>query len=266
MHRAQVGAYGGGVTFMIFGHRGSPATHPENSLEGFRHALSVGADALELDVHVTRDGRVVVLHDDDGARVAGVNRRVADLTWAELGAWDLGATFERPNGEPPFVGVRVPLLSAVLHELSGVTLNVDIKAHGAHVVPAVLRVLRAHHAASRGTVRLASFSQSTLSRVRRAGYEGPVGMGPVEVAALRFLPPALARGTVRGDAAQVPLAQGAVRFDTAAFVQRAHRLGRVVHYWTIDSETEAVRLRDLGADGIVTNDPGRLAASLREGR
>lgn len=252
------------VTFTIFGHRGSPATHPENSLEGFRHALSVGASALELDVHVTRDGRVVVMHDDDGARVAGVNRRVADVTWTDLAQWDLGATFERPNGEAPFIGVRVPLLSAVLEELGGVTLNIDIKAHGAHVVPAVLRVVRAHRGA--GTVRLASFSQSTLRRVRSAGYEGPVGMGPVEVAALRFLPSAVAARSVHGDAAQVPLAQGAIRFDTAAFVERAHRLGRVVHYWTIDSETDAVRLRDLGADGIVTNDPGRLAASLRGGR
>lgn len=254
----------GTVTFTIFGHRGSPATHPENSLEGFRHALSVGAHALELDVHVTRDGHVVVMHDDDGARVAGVNRRVADLTWSELGAWDLGAKFERPNGEPPFVGVRVPLLAAVLDELPGVTLNVDIKAHGAHVVPAVLRVLRAHR--REGTVRLASFSQSTLRRVRRAGYEGPVGMGPLEVAALRFFPAPMAARSVHGDAAQVPMAQGGVRFDTAGFVARAHRLGRVVHFWTIDSVVEAARLRDLGADGIVTNDPGRLAASLREAR
>ncbi len=256
----------GAVPFTIFGHRGSPATHPENTLEGFRHALSVGADALELDVHVTRDGRVVVHHDDDGVRVAGVNRRVADLTWAEIAQWDLGAKFERPNRERPFMGVRVPLLAAVLAELGGVTLNIDIKAHGAHVVPAVLREIFAHRGTrGEGTVRLASFSQRTLGRVRRAGYAGPVGMGPVEVAALRFLPQALAARSVHGDAAQVPLSQGAIRFDTAAFVQRAHRLGRVVHYWTIDSEIEAARLRDLGADGVVTNDPGRLAAALRGG-
>lgn len=255
----------GAVTFTIFGHRGSPATHPENTLEGFRHALSVGADALELDVHVTRDGRVVVMHDEDGVRVAGVNRRVADATWAEVATWDLGATFERPNGATPFVGIRVPLLSAVLEELPRATLNIDIKAHGAHVVPAVLRVLRAHRRPGEGIVRLASFSQHTLGRVRRAGYQGPLGMGPLEVAALRFLPGSLAGRSVFGDAAQVPLAQGSIRFDTAAFVGRAHRLGRVVHFWTIDSEREAARLRDLGADGIVTNDPGRLAASLREG-
>jgi glycerophosphoryl diester phosphodiesterase len=254
------------VTFLVFGHRGSPATHPENSLEGFRHALAVGADALELDVHVTRDGRVVVFHDDDGGRVAGVHRPVADLTWGELRAWDLGHSFLNAEGARPFSGVRVPLLEAVLAELPGVTLNIDIKAKGRHVVPTVLRVLRAHAGRDpeKRVIRIASFSQRTLGRVRRAGYEGPSGLGPLEVAALRLLPPNVARHLVVGDAAQVPLAEGPLRFDTASFIDRAHALGRVVHFWTIDAETTALRLRALGADGIVTNDPARMVAALRK--
>jgi glycerophosphoryl diester phosphodiesterase len=111
---------------VLYAHRGAPTELPENTLPSFRRAL-VGATAIETDVHLTRDGHVVISHDPDGRRNAGVARAIRDATLAEVRMWDVGRAFRAAHPDAPPQSFTMPTLAEVLDELPGVPLNVDIK-------------------------------------------------------------------------------------------------------------------------------------------
>jgi glycerophosphoryl diester phosphodiesterase len=248
----------------LYAHRGAAAELPENTLPAFERAIERGADALELDVHLTRDGHVVVAHDPDGARMCGTPRAIREATLAELERWDAGWGVVDAAGRRPFAGqgFRIPTLEAVLRGFPDRVINVDVKQWSPPMVEPLLALLRAHDAEPR--VILASFKQRTLWAIRRAGYRGMTALSPLEVAALLAVPRAIwRRAPWRGGAAQIPTHQGALRFDTARMVARCHDLGLRVDYWTIDDPTVAARLLALGADGIMTNDPATVAPAFR---
>ena len=130
------------------------------------------------------------------------------------------------------------------------------------MVAPLLALLRRHKAEQR--VTLASFRARTLLAVRRRGYGGETALAQTEVAALLALP----RRAIRalpfvGTAAQVPLKAGPIRFDRVGFIDRCHDLGLRVDFWTVDDPAEARRLIALGADGVMTDDPARMAPALR---
>lgn len=250
----------------LYAHRGAAAELPENTLPAFHRALELGADALETDAWLTRDGQVVLSHDGDGRRMAGVGRAFAQATLEEVRRWDAGWGFVDARGGRPFAGqgIRVPTLEELLVELPGVPVNVDVKQRWPDMVPAVLDVVRRCRAEDR--VLLASFSSATLRRIRRLGYRGPTGMGRGEVARLALLPgPLVRRLPPRGARAQVPTRAGGVPLASRRFLDLCHGLGIAVDYWTVNEPAEALRLADLGADGIMTDDPARVAPALGKG-
>src|SRR5579872_3898446 len=114
---------------LLFAHRGASRELPENTLPAFRRALEVGATALETDVHMTRDGHLVLSHDPTGARMAGVARAIRDATLAEVRGWDAGVGFVDEEGRRPFAGrgFRFATLEELLEEWAGVPVNVDAK-------------------------------------------------------------------------------------------------------------------------------------------
>src|SRR5262249_24581506 len=113
-------------TMIVYAHRGAAAERPENTLPSFARALELGADALEMDVHATRDGTLVVSHDPDGARMCNVARVLGEADWAEVSRWDAGWGFRAPDGSRPFAGqgVSIPRLVDVVRAFPGVLLNV----------------------------------------------------------------------------------------------------------------------------------------------
>lgn len=248
---------------LLFAHRGARVERPENTLIAFQHALDLGANALEMDVHHTRDGVIVVHHDPTLERSAGLPVAIRDVEWSALSQVDVGYTFKDAAGDRPFAGARIPRLDEVLAELPGVPLNIDIKPDSSRLCAAVVKLLRVKRATE--SVRLASFYGKNLQRVRRAGYEGETSFGPRGVAML------LAHGGFglrwlgeQANAAQVPTHYGRVRLDTARFVRAVHGVGAALHYWTINDPAEAARLLRLGADGLVTDDVRALAPVFRE--
>lgn len=221
---------------IIYAHRGASAELPENTIAAFARALELGADAIETDAHMTRDGRIVLSHDP---------HRIPQQTLEQVRAWK----------------ADVPTLDEVLERFPGVVFNVDAKQTEPDMIPALLRVIRAARATDR--VRIASFSTRNLERARDLGYEGETGMSSKEIARVMFLPRAALRWVrVPGHAAQVPRRAYGVRFDTQAAIDRFHQLGLRVDFWTIDDPEEARRLFAMGADGIMTDDPRRLCAAL----
>ncbi|HVV82230.1 MAG TPA: glycerophosphodiester phosphodiesterase [Kofleriaceae bacterium] len=251
--------------FRLYAHRGASAELPENTLPAFRRALDYGVDALELDVHLTRDGHPIVSHDPDGARMAGDPRAWRDLDLAEARRLDVGRGFVGPDGDHPHAGkgFRAPALEELLVELPGVHLNIDVKQASPPMVRPLLALLRRLKAEER--VTLASFQSRTLLEIRRRGYGGETALGRPEVLAVLGLPSSVVeRLPFLGVAAQVPVKAGPVRLDRPVFIAKCHRLGIRVDFWTINDPAEARRLIALGADGIMTDDPARMAPALRE--
>lgn len=221
----------------IYAHRGASRELPENTLPAFRRALELGADALETDVHATRDSVLVVSHDPDGARVFGRARRIADCAFAEVRSW------------------AMPSLEEMLSAFPGVPVNVDLKVDVAALAVQTLRRLGEEE-----RVTLASFSSATLRRVRSLGYRGPTSLGRAEVARLLALPVPAQRGVLKppGSAAQLPL-----RLAQRWIVDRCHALGLRVDVWTVNDPAQALRLVSLGVDGVMTDDPALLVPALR---
>src|SRR5919112_42952 len=124
-------------------HRGASALVPENTIEAFRLAVEAGAGGLELDVHMTRDGHIVVIHDATVDRTTNGTGAISEMTLAELRGPDAGYNFS-PDGGPtrPYRGrgSKVPLLERVLREFPGVAVNIDIKAGSPGIEAAVLGV------------------------------------------------------------------------------------------------------------------------------
>lgn len=226
-------------------------------MPAFERAIEIGVDALEMDVHLTRDGHFVVVHDETAFRTCGAQAAWRDLDLADALRLDAGWGFVAADGTRPFAGhgITVPVFEDVLRAFPRVHINVDIK--GDDSVRRMLEVVRRHRAEDRVTI--ASFQTTTAVNVRRLGYGGESALSQGEVATLVALPALVWRQLpFTGTAAQVPTHQGPLRFDRATFIAKCHSLGLRVDFWTIDDPDEARRLLELGADGIMTNDPASL--------
>ena len=249
----------------LFAHRGGSGIAPENTIEAFRAGLAAGADRLELDVHATADGHVVVLHDASVDRTTDGRGSVAGLTLAEIDGLDAGYRFTDAAGDHPFRGrgVRIPTLDRLLEEFPGVPLNIEIKQDDPPIESAVLAVLDRHGA--RESVLLAAEEASIMRRIRAAAPDVLTSFSAEEVAEFVGL---LANGEWAGYrppgvALQIPPSFEGIPLVTPGSVAAAHGLGLEVHVWTIDAPEEMEALLDLGVDALMTDFPSRAAEVLR---
>lgn len=251
---------------IVYAHRGASFELPENTLESFRLALDLGADAIETDAHMTRDGRIVLSHDATLERTAGVSRAIADMTLLELRGLDMGARFvpRRPGVFRSGDRFQIPTLEEALATFPDVIFNVDAKQTQPDMVPALIRAILSSRAEDR--VRIASFSTENLVRARALGYPGETCLSAGEIARIMFLPRAALRWLrVSGHAAQVPRRAYGVSFASQGAIDRFHTLGLRVDFWTIDDPAEAARLFAMGADGVMTDDPRTLCQDRPRG-
>jgi glycerophosphoryl diester phosphodiesterase len=240
----------------LYGHRGASAHLPENTLPAFERALADGANALELDIHRTADGHFVVAHDPHGLRLAGVNEHICTLGVETVKKWNVAEC------TPIEACHSVPTLAEVLDAFPKVPMSIDHKPDDPSGVPDLLEVIARHGAEDH--VTLASFSPRVIGRIRSMGYPGRTALTRPEVAVLRFLPAALARVFVRGDAAQIPTHSGPLRLDTGRFLDRCRRLRIRADYWVVNDPEEAHRLLQRGATGVMTDDPAAMASIFSE--
>lgn len=243
---------------IVYAHRGANRELPENTIEAFRLALELGVDALETDVHLTRDGAVVVHHDATGARTSNVRAPIDSLSLADVRRWNLGFGFRAQSGEGLVNATfRVPTFEELLDTFPGVRLNVDIKPESPAATSAVVDVVRRHRAEER--VLLTSFHDSVVAMVREIGYRGETGLARNEVLRLLAAPPGTPRFLLpSGDRAQLPLRMGPVELVRPSFVRRLQRLGYKVDFWVVNDPADAARAREAEADGIMTDDPRRI--------
>lgn len=239
----------------LYAHRGASALLPENTLEAFERALADGATALELDIHRTADGHFVVAHDPDGRRLAGEAEAIRFVTLDQIKQWQV-------RGGTDSVPCEVPALDEVLAAFPNVPMSIDHKPDDPGAVPDLLELLARHGAEDR--VTLASFSGKVMDRVRSLGYRGRTALTRQEIIWLRFLPTALARKLVAGDAAQIPTHSGPIRLDGGRFLEKCRTLGIRADFWVVNNPAEARALLDAGATGVMTDDPARIAPVFHE--
>jgi len=236
-------------------------------LASFGRALADGVDVFELDVHATRDGEVVVLHDPTLERTTDGAGPVAALTFAEIARLDAGYRFSPDGGRThPFrgQGVRVPRLAELMCAHPDVPLNIEIKPEGADIIAAVVAMVRAAPA----RIVLAAEHDVIMQAIRVAAPEIPTSCSTGEVAAFMWAlqdgnPPTLPDGAV---ALQIPPSFGDIALVTAESVAAAHALGAEVHVWTINDPDEARRLLDLGCDAVMTDLPHVIRPVVAERR
>jgi glycerophosphoryl diester phosphodiesterase len=258
------GEYFAGPRPRLFGHRGAAGLLPENTMPSFRRAVADGADVLELDVHATRDGVVVVIHDDTLDRTTDGTGRVRELTFDELSRYDAGARFGADVGFPcRGRGIRVPALEELLDELPAVPLNIEIKQAEPAIEDAVVSLLERKQAL--GRVMLAAEDDVVMRRIRSRAPDAATSASYEEAREFfqRSFAGDLAGYAPLSRALQVPRRVGEIELVTVETVAAAHRFGLEMHVWTINEEDEMAALLSLGVDGVMSDFPGRLVALAR---
>ena len=238
-----------GYNFYGFVHRGGDEEKTENTLEAFQYSSDLGFVFMETDVQSTSDGKVVIFHDSDLKRVAGINKKISELTFQEIKEVDL------------INGGRIPSLEETLYSFPNLRFNIDIKVDSA--VDETINIVRKHDALDR--VCLAAFSSNRLSRIRKLTGPGLCSsMGQAEIVRLLLTAFGLNLKVSPGLCAQVPVSQFGMPIVTERFIEKIHELNKLIHVWTIDETKEMFRLIDLGVDGLMTDKPTILKKALLE--
>jgi len=223
-------------------HRGASGTFPENTLSAFRAAIDAGADMCELDVQLSRDGGVVVIHDETVERTTDGKGEVAELTLEELKRLDAGANFK--GGA--LTGERISTLDEVFAVTSGrCGLNIELKAGG--LERQVAQIMQARNAFSDSIV--SSFDWEYLKKIQQLHFNIRVGLLAEEK------PVDLMMNAVAMRAHAIN-----PRWDmvTADLCKAAHERDLRVYTWTVDADARMRALVECGVDGIMTNYPERL--------
>lgn len=241
----------------IIAHRGASFDAPENTLASISLGWKQGADAVEIDVHYSKDGHVVVIHDDNTRKTAGVRRLVAEQPLAELKALDVGSW-----KSPVYAGERIPTLPEAFATVArGKRIFVEVKC-GPECISQFARDVRSSGLKPKQIVPI-GFSLETMQELKRVLPELEVCWIAEFKRTLRGWSPtaekliAAAKG-VGLDGLDV-CGRGPVNGE---FVRKVHDAGMSLYIWTVDAPAKARALFTAGVDGITTNKPGWLRAAL----
>ena len=236
---------------LILAHRGASGYAPENTMEAFELAAKMGADGLELDVHFTADGEVVVIHDEKIDRTSNGQGLVTDYTLSELKSFDFGYHF---NGEKR-TGVKIPTLDEVYELTSqlGMIVNVEIKSADPDIVKACDIIAERH--GMRDKVIYSSFDHFQIQRAN-------------EMIPNAFIAPLYSFNMLNPWNYCLDIGAKAVHPHRAQikrindYVKNCHDRGIRVHTWTVNTEEAMAFLLDAGVDAIITNYPD-IALGMR---
>lgn len=223
----------------ITAHRGGAWKAPENTISALQYTIDSGADYAEIDVQETKDGELILLHDDSLKRTAGVKKNVWDMTLKQVEKLDAGASFHKK-----FRGEKIPEFTEVLKFCKGrLDLNIEIKYNGKNkgIVNKVVRAIKENHFEDHCVVT--SMNYQFLKQIKKIAPEIRTGY----IMTMTY-------GGVQGMEAADFFSVKHTYVDEK-FVTQAHALGKEVHVWTVNYKGDAKRMLDMGVDNIITDDP-----------
>lgn len=257
-------------SLLVMAHQGGDGERPSNTMMAFEHAAELGVDALEMDVHSTRDGVLVVIHDATIDRTTDGSGRVNDFTFEELQQFDAGYDWptlaeESHRTDRPFrgQGAKIPALEEVLASFPEMRMLIEIKQETPSIVQPLCDLLREYSMEDQTMV--ASFKPQPLYELRRTCPEVATAAVEEEIRPFFFLN-SVGLGRAYQSSAhafQVPEYGGGFHVLTQLFVDGAHLHNVEVHPWTINDEESMQRMIGLGVDGMITDYPGRLMELLK---
>jgi glycerophosphoryl diester phosphodiesterase len=230
---------------ILFGHRGASLHAPENTLAAFKLAYKYGADGIELDAKLSKDGQVIVIHDAKVDRTCDGSGAVREMTFNEIRNLDAGRKFD-----PKFKGEKIPSLDEVFETLGKkLLINVELTNYADpkdDLPEKVTKIVKKHKLEN--DIIFSSFHPTTLRRIQKLLPETPAGL-----LAFSGLPGALSRSFI-GKRWSPKLIHPYYSDVTESFVIKEKRWGRKINVWTVDDKSEMERLIHLGINGIITDD------------
>lgn len=250
---------------LVIAHRGGSELWPENTLVAFHAAAEMGVDILEMDIHSTSDGILVVIHDEEVDRTTDGSGEVSGMTLKEIKALDAGHSWTSDKGLTyPFrgQGVEIPTLEEVFVELPGAHMNIEIKQAEPPITVQFCEMVRRYSMQER--VLAASFDPGTLVDFRRECPEVASSATSDEIRMLYILSRAGLGAIYRtpAQALQIPEYSGNTYVLNPRLVSAAQAKNLQMHAWTINEVADMRRMVNTGLDGLITDYPDRMLALL----
>ena len=256
-----------GSDIQVIGHRGAAGVAPENTVVSIERAVLGGAHAIETDVHVSADGRLVTIHDDTVDRTTDGTGRVGDMALEDIRRLDAGYAFTPDRGRSfPYrgTGIRVPTLDEAVAAAGQLPMIVEVKSCAAGEALGTWLRQRREAAGDASRFIVGGFERDMVAPAAAAAdwrcatradlipfiLLGRIGIGGP-------LPPHV-------DAIMLPIRKGPLRLVTRGFVRRAHERGVGVFVWTVNRPTVMRELFDIGVDGLISDVPARVGRIVAE--
>lgn len=251
---------------LVFAHRGGAALRPENTMVAFDHALALGADGIECDVRLSRDGEVMVHHDATLERTTNGQGAVSEHSAAALEQLDAGFSFRGIDGERyRGRGCRIPRLQHVLERYPGIPIIVELKGTDPAVAPRALEAVRAARALDR--VCFGGYSDRVVRAAREPGRQVATSAARREIRWFLYRSwLGLAPRSTSYRAFQVPERVGLTRVVSPRFVSAARRAGLPVQVWTVNEAADMERLLGWRVAGLISDRPDLAAQVVRRWR
>lgn len=246
---------------LVIAHRGGAKLWPEESMLAFQNATAAGVDVLELDVHATKDGKIVCMHDEKVDRTTDGTGLIKEKTWEEVQALDAAAKFSTDGGKTfPYKGkgIKVATLEEILRAFPKMPFSIEIKQFNPPIVDAVIAVIEATGMSDK--VLVASFDDDTIRAVRTKRPKLVTSFASGEI--VKFL---MLKEDELGDyKPPAPVLQSPFESTTAERMRIAEKLGIRVHVWTVDDREDQKTQWNLGVHGVMSDDPLALQAVTKE--
>jgi glycerophosphoryl diester phosphodiesterase len=252
--------------FHVIAHRGGRSLGPENTLYTYRKAVKLGVDVLEMDVRSTRDGQLIILHDNTVTRTTDATGPVENYVLVDLKKLDAAHRWSPNNGQTfPLrnKGVKIPTLPEVFNAFPQTKMILEIKDSRPSTIQSLCRLIEDHHMTKR--VMIASFDAGSLKEFRLICPLVATSAGASEATLFYGLQKAYleAAYSPHAQTLQVPETFRDLRVVNRRFIEAAHARNMRVHVWTVNDVNAMQRLLNLGVDGIMTDYPQRLLELLK---
>ena len=248
----------------VIAHRGGAGEWPPETLFAFTEAVKIGVDVLEMDVYLTKDQHLVLMHDETVDGTTNGHGQIRKLTLAQLKKLDAGYRWTNDGGKTfphRSKGITVPTLKEIFEAFPTMRMNIEMKSSSVSPVKALSRLIDEHKMTN--NVLVASFSDQFLEDFRKLSPDVATSMSTPELLHFVLKKTLPQTHTRQPDAVQLRDRITVVNLVSKTLVNKAHTLNLPVHAWTVNNVSDMKRVIALGVDGIITDYPTRLVKLVK---